>query len=55
MNDRVPTRWNLPPDNHSNAWYNNLARKLGHPGFVTLSEIRHEEWKESQDEASQNQ
>ena len=25
---------------HSNDWYHALAIKLGHPGFVTLAEIR---------------
>lgn len=25
---------------HTEAWYAELARKLGHPGFLTLAEIR---------------
>ena len=25
---------------HSELWYYELAKKLGHPGYVTLAEIR---------------
>jgi hypothetical protein len=28
---------------HSERWYSELAAKLGHPGFVTLAEVRRAE------------
>ena len=28
---------------HSAKWYHELADRLGHPGFVTLAEIRRAE------------
>jgi hypothetical protein len=28
---------------HSEMWYIELARKLGHPGWLTLAEIRQAE------------
>ncbi len=34
----------LTPDmRHSEKWYHDLAVKLGHPGYVTLTEIRRAE------------
>jgi hypothetical protein len=32
---------------HTEAWYTELAKKLGHPGFVTLAEIRQAEREEA--------
>lgn len=34
---------------HSEEWHSQLAKRLGHPGYLTLAEIRAEEAREAED------
>jgi hypothetical protein len=36
---RDPSQWTHDHQRHTTAWYAALAKRLGHPGYLTLAEI----------------